>query len=191
GIMDELGVDRAHVVGHEWGAGVAWQLASRHPERVLTLTAISIPHPVAYAEALEHDPDQQRRARQLASFRRAGGAEEAMLLEGGLDDYLDGTDPEVDVAAIRALVAEPGVLKAGLNWYRGMHLRDVEGLQKVTVPTMYVWSDGDPGIGRLAAETSGRYVEATYRFEVLEGFSRFLPEAAADRLAELLLEHLD
>lgn len=44
-VLDALEVRSAHVVGHDWGAAVAWQLAARHPERVRTLTAVSVPHP--------------------------------------------------------------------------------------------------------------------------------------------------
>src|SRR6202035_3271484 len=43
-VLDELGVQTAHVVGHDWGAGVAWLLATLHPDRVIKLVAISVPH---------------------------------------------------------------------------------------------------------------------------------------------------
>ena len=56
-IMDGCGVDRAHVVGHDWGAVVGWWLAARYPARVCTFTAISVPHPRALARALFADSD--------------------------------------------------------------------------------------------------------------------------------------
>src|SRR6185369_7464160 len=52
GLLDAYGLARAHVVGHDWGAAVGWNLAGRHPDRVATLTAISVPHPAADARRL-------------------------------------------------------------------------------------------------------------------------------------------
>ena len=48
GLADALGVDRFHLVGHDWGGAVAWQVAGRHPDRLLTLTVLSTPHPAAF-----------------------------------------------------------------------------------------------------------------------------------------------
>ena len=46
GIADAVGVERFHLVGHDWGASIAWQLAARHGDRLLTVTPISVPHPL-------------------------------------------------------------------------------------------------------------------------------------------------
>ncbi|MGH9094055.1 MAG: alpha/beta fold hydrolase, partial [Acidimicrobiales bacterium] len=43
-LADAAGADQLHVVGHDWGAALAWFLAARHPERVRTLSALSVPH---------------------------------------------------------------------------------------------------------------------------------------------------
>src|SRR3954451_17919617 len=65
-VLDALGLESAHVVGHGWGAQVAWLLAAMHRERVRTLTAVSIPHPKAMLLALRVKPSQQAR---MAYFR--------------------------------------------------------------------------------------------------------------------------
>ena len=51
-LLDAAGIDAAHVVGHDWGGAVAWALAGRHPDRVLSLTALSTPHPARDEGAL-------------------------------------------------------------------------------------------------------------------------------------------
>ena len=50
-VADHFGLDRFDLVGHDWGAMVAWVVAGRHPDRVRTLTAVSVPHPRAFAAA--------------------------------------------------------------------------------------------------------------------------------------------
>ena len=80
GLLDAYGLARAHVLGHDWGAAVGWNLAGRHPDRVATLTAVSVPHPAAHAAALRDDADQQRRSGYIAVLRRPD-AEDLLLAE--------------------------------------------------------------------------------------------------------------
>jgi pimeloyl-ACP methyl ester carboxylesterase len=190
GLLDALGAERADVVGHDWGAAVAWQLAGRHPERVRTLTAVSVPHPRAFVHALTVDEDQRRRSLYMRDFGRPG-YEHELLRDGaaGLRSLFGGV-PAVDVEHVLERLGTPEVLRRCLDWYAAQTREDATGLGPVTAPTLHVWSDADVALGRTAAEATGRFVEGPYRFEVLEGVSHWVPEEAADRLAALVLEHL-
>ena len=184
-VLDALGADRAHVVGHDWGAAVAWQLAARHPDRVRTLTAVYVPHPAAFVEALRTDPDQRARSRYMKDWQDP--ATEAALLDGGLAEVLgDGPDAEHHLRAMQ----QPGALTAALRWYRAQSTADLDGLGPVTAPTLHVWSDADPALGPVATYGTARHVAGEYRLEVLDGVGHWVPEAAADRLSALMLEHL-
>ena len=81
-VLDGLGWADALVVGHDWGAVVAWGLAATHPARVSGLVAVSVPHPAAYGAALATDPDQQARSAYLGLFREPGTAEAVLLADG-------------------------------------------------------------------------------------------------------------
>ena len=197
GLLDVLGLERAHVVGHDWGAAVAWQLAARHPDRVRSLTAVSVPHPTAFTEALRSDDDQRQRSQYMKLFRVEGKAEEVLLRpddtgqpDGGFRRFFGGAEATADVDRYLEQMHEPGRLTACLNWYRAASREDGEGLPEVTVPTMYVWSDGDLALGRTAAEATASHVAGPYRFVELQGVSHWVPEEAPEVLAELLLEHL-
>ncbi len=193
GILDALGVERAHVVGHDWGAAVAWQLAAHHPERVRTLTAVSVPHPVAFTEALVTDADQRERSQYMRLFQQEEGKPERVLLEDGaerLRGFLQASLMGEEADRYVEQMQEPGRLTAALNWYRAARREDVEGFPPVTVPTLYVWSDGDLALGRTAAEATGSHVQGPYRFVELPGVSHWVPEEASERLAAELLEHL-
>ena len=192
GMLDGLGVERAHVVGHDWGAAVAWQVAGRHPERVRTVTAVSVPHPVAFSEALAGDADQRERSQYMRLFQVEGKAEEVLLRdgEGGLRTFFGGAEATADVERYVEAMQEPGRLTAALNWYRAASRASVDGFPPVTVPTMYVWSDGDLALGRTAAEATALHVQGPYTFVELEGVSHWVPEEAPEDLTALLLEHL-
>ena len=197
GMLDALGLERAHVVGHDWGAAVAWQLAARHPDRVRSLTAVSVPHPVAFTEALRTDDDQRQRSQYMKLFRVEGKAEEVLLrpdasgeADSGFRRFFGGEEATADVDRYLQQMHEPGRLTACLNWYRAASRSDNEGLPEVTVPTLYVWSDGDLALGRTAAEATASHVAGPYRFVELPGVSHWVPEEAPEVLSGLLLEHL-
>jgi pimeloyl-ACP methyl ester carboxylesterase len=188
---DLLGADRFHLLGHDWGGAIAWQVGGRHPERLRTLTSVSTPHPAAFRRAIE-ESDQADRSGYILFFRSPEA--EAFFLD---DDAAtlrtlysaSGLDEEAAAEYLRVLT-EPGALTAALNWYRAADLGLVEGLGPITTPTLYVWSTNDPALGREAAEATGEFVDGPYRFEVLDGVSHWIGEEAPDTLNALLLDHL-
>lgn len=189
-IADALGFARFHLVGHDWGAAIAWEVAGEQPERIVSLTAVSVPHPTAFALALANDPDQQAKSTYITFFRQPGVAEQTLLASDAAvlrGIYGDGP-ASAHADDYVALLSEPGALTAALNYYRALGLTSSTG--PTTVPTLYVWSTGDTALGRYGAERCGDYVDAPYRFAIIAGVSHWLPEDAADELSALLLEHL-
>lgn len=178
-----------HVVGHDWGAVVAWHVAGRHPERVRTLTALSVPHPIAFAAALASADDEQRNPSAYIAFFQQVGAAEDLLLAGGLAAMLRAAGYPGDVDERVRAMSEPGALTAALNWYRAIDA-GLAAVGRISRPTLYVWSTEDVALGRQGAEGTDRYVDGPYRFEVLEGITHWIPEQVPDVLNRLLLEHL-
>jgi pimeloyl-ACP methyl ester carboxylesterase len=201
-VADSVGLARFDLVGHDWGAMVAWVVAARHPGRVRTLTAVSVPHPRAFAHAFsgtgEGADDQRQRSSYIDVFRAEGGVAERALL--GEDNSGDGLRAMFDASGLPSdteevgvfvdAMLEPGALTAALNWYRAMDPGSLADVGAITVPTLYVWSDEDIALGRAAAESTVDWVSAPYRFEVLSGVSHWIPETAPDALNGLLLAHL-
>jgi pimeloyl-ACP methyl ester carboxylesterase len=188
-VLDELGVESAHVIGHDWGAQVGWLLAALHPDRVRTLTAVSVPHPKAMLLALRVRPSQRARLSYFTLFR-SRAAERVLLAR--------------DAAALRGLLRPVGArarlyvdamrdrsrLTAGLNWYRGLAGEQLKGVGVVGVPTTYVWSDRDGAVGRTAALRTRDWVSADYQLVVLRGVSHWVPEEAPEALAEVTLARI-
>jgi pimeloyl-ACP methyl ester carboxylesterase len=191
-IADRLGAGTFHVVGHDWGGVVAWRLAGQQPERVATLTAVSTPHPRAFARSLVAGTQALRSAyipvfllprlpELLLGAHRQWGLRRLLAQDGLGVEWVD--------TYARAL-AQPDALSAALAWYRAATPFSL-GAPRVSVPTLYVWGSGDPALGPRAAITTGRWVTGPYRFEVLAGAGHWLPEHHAGELGRLLLDHLD
>lgn len=189
-VADDMGGHQFDVVGHDWGAALAWHLAARYPERVRTLTAVSVPHPKAFSKAMVSS-DQAARSAYMLAFRQTPGIVEKSLLAmnaAGLKAVYRGLDD--DAVEHYVSLMRDGALRGGLYWYQAMGKDDVADMGSITVPTLFVWSTDDPAIGRKAAELCAEHVEGPYRFEVIEGVDHWVPEKAADQLNRLLLEHL-
>jgi pimeloyl-ACP methyl ester carboxylesterase len=189
-LMTAMEVPVADVVGHDWGANVAWALAAWHPDRVRSLTAVSVPHPTAFTAAYRSDPEQKERSAYIRLFWQEGKAEEVLLADDARRlrrMFGDVVDPE-SVDGYVAVLSAPGALTAALNWYRAMS--SATPVDDVGVPTTYVWSDGDIAIGRIAAEGCAAYVTGDYRFVELPGVSHWIPEEAPDRLAVAILDRI-
>ena len=187
-LADALGLGSFHLVGHDWGAAVAWVAAAHHADRLLSLTAVSVPHLAAYGAALAGDPDQQQRASYIGLLRQEGKAEHLLLENDGerlIAMYGDAV-PAGHTADYVAHLSEPGALTAALNWYRSM-TANLSALPPVTVPTTYVWSDDDVAIGRVPAEQCIEFVDADYRFVELKGVTHWIPEQAPEALAEAII----
>ncbi|MFD7009636.1 alpha/beta fold hydrolase [Rhodococcus jostii] len=188
GLLDALGLDSAHLVGHDWGAAVAWVVAARHPDRIISLTTVSVPHPGAFGWALREDADQKERSSYIRLLRMEGKAERVLLGENAQAlraMFGDAVAPAL-VDRHVALLGEPGALTGALNWYRAM-TSDFEQTPAVTVPTTYVWSTGDQALGRAGAERCGEFVDAPYEFVVLDDATHWIPEQRPGALADAIL----
>lgn len=191
GILDALDVSTVDIVGHDWGANVAWCLATWHPERVRSLTAVAVPHPLAFAWAFRNDSDQQERSSYIRLFWKEGKAEKVLLDDDArrLRAMLTGL-PTDAIAHYVSVLTEPGALTATLNWYRAMDRDEFADMPAVTVPTTYVWSTEDLAVGQAAAQKCGEFVDATYRFVILDGVSHWIPEHAPDQLTAAILDQM-
>src|SRR5262245_43512671 len=132
GVADALGFDRFHLVGHDWGGAVAWQVAGRHPDRLRTLTVLSTPHPGAMGLALAGSlgGDQSQRSSYFQIFR-AEGAEDSFVRDdhqffrllfaaSGMPE--GGGEPYIEALGTHE------AMRAALNWYRAADLSLVDGL---------------------------------------------------------------
>jgi pimeloyl-ACP methyl ester carboxylesterase len=187
-LVDAIG-GPVHLVGHDWGAAVAWDVAGHAPERVRSLVAVSVPHPAAFLRSMTRS-GQALRSWYMLAFQVPLLPEwllthhpERFLKKFRMTDEM--------VAAFRREIVADGALRGGLGWYRSLPtLRPGSVSGRVTVPTTYVWSDDDAALGRKGAELTERYVRGPYRFEVMTGVSHWIPEERPAELAALVVDRV-
>ena len=151
-LVDAIGAP-VHLVGHDWGAAVAWSTAAGYPDLVRTLTAVSVPHP------------RRSSARCSAAVRSCARTTSALFQIPWLPEFVlppasgcvagcsaaAGMTPE-QIAQVQTDVVDGGALTPSLNWYRAMPFASPRYTRKVSAPTTYVWSTGDIALGRRGAD---------------------------------------
>ncbi len=190
GLLDGLDIERAHVVGHDWGAAVAWVTAALAPERVNHLVALSVGHPTSFGSA---GLAQREKSWYMLLFQFEEIAERWLSADDFANFRAWGGHP--DVEAIVAEMSAPGALTAGLNWYRAnvppsalVELPIV--LPPVQAATMGIWSTGDPHLLEPQMLGSAEHVAGAWRYERLEDAGHWMQLDAPETLNALLVEFL-
>ena len=192
-LIGELGDGPVHLVGHDWGANIAWSFAARRPELLVTVTGVSVPPIAAYVRGLQN-PRQLKASWYVGAFTIPGLIEGTVATGLGKRQLIaalraSGQTSERATRDIEALLDSDGGLTAALNYYRAARIGLRERRGRITTPAMFVWSTGDTAITSAATRTAARCVAGNYRSSTLLGVSHWIPEEAPVELATVILEH--
>jgi pimeloyl-ACP methyl ester carboxylesterase len=189
-LLTVSGAAPVHLVGHDWGAVVAWATAARHPSLVSTLTAVSVPHTRAFLRSMLSS-DQALRSYYMALFQLPWLPELVLSRGPKVIERLFGASGMTaeQLQHVQHDIVEGGALTGSLNWYRAMPFAGGSYLRKVTVPTSYVWSTGDVALSRRGAELCERYVTGPYRLEILDG-THWIPEEHPAELVDIIVDRI-
>ncbi|HEY0933504.1 MAG TPA: alpha/beta fold hydrolase [Trebonia sp.] len=187
-VLDAVSAPAAHVVAHDWGAGVAWLAAMYQPDRVRSLTALSVPHPGA------PDTVRQREMAWYQLFFQFPGVAEATLSYDNWAALRELTAGYRDIDQAIADLSRPGALTASLNPYRANLAPRMPGprppFPPVTMPVLGVWSDGDRYLDGARMRASGDLVQGPWRYAEITGASHWIPLDAPGELNPLLIDWL-
>ena len=164
-LIDHLGGGPVTVIGHDWGASVAYVLAARHPDRVARLILLNGVHPIPFQREMARGGAQSQASQYILWLRRDGS--EDRLAENGFAKLMDLFSARMDLswmtperlAAYRTGWARPGRMRGMVNWYRasplqvavpGQPITDLPALPRdalrVIQPHLLIWGTGDTAL---------------------------------------------
>jgi len=197
GLIRSLGAERAIVVGHDWGGGVAWRFAMDYPEAVEKLVICNAPHPTRFAETLRSF--RQLRKSWYMFFFQLPWLPEALIqsdLERFLERGLRGAAvrqsafSDDDLRVYAAALRQPGALTAAINYYRavmrwGWRLPNLP----ITAPTLLIWGQNDLFLGEEVIYGTGRFVP-NLRVHFIPNCGHWVQLEAADEVQQVMLDFL-
>ena len=146
-LLDAAGIERAHIVGHDWGGALAWGMAGRHPDRTASVVVLSTPHPAAMVDAFRHS-NQALKSWYMGFFQLPLLPE--VLTRRTLARLLRASGlPEQYVTIYVYAMADPGAMTGAINWYRGIPFSMRDPVGRIRVPTTYIWGRHDVALNRL------------------------------------------
>ena len=197
GVLDTLTDSKAFVVGHDWGAVVAWYLAAFYSDRVSRTAILSVPHPRIFIRNLITNPAQLRRSWYILFFQFPWVPEQILrrrdwaLLVGALrDTFPPGVFSDSDIEQYKKSWARKGALTAMLNWYRAALLRPSTlaldpKASRVKVPALLIWGKNDQFVGEAMARESLEYCDDG-RLEMFETASHWVQHEEPTQVNNLL-----
>jgi len=168
GLIDAAGREKAVIVGHDWGGGVAWWTALRYPQRVEKLVILNSPHSTVLTNQFLRNPRQLRKSWYMFAFQLPRLPEWLTLrndAETGKNALRQssrpGTFSEADLARYADAWQQPGAMTGMINWYRAAFRRrpTPPADDRVHVPTRIIWGARDAFLNRELATLSAEYCD--------------------------------
>ncbi len=208
GWLDDIGVDRAHLVGHDWGAVITFVVATYHPDRVHTATAMAIPPLARIPEAVRRVPRQVQRSWYMTWFQvrglsdRSVRARDYALIKRLWRSWSPGyAMSEAEFADIRATFARPGVVGAALAYYRqnatppimlGLRSSPATATTTVRAPMLLIHGADDGCMDRRMFDAAIDHADFPrgLQHEEIADAGHFVHLERPDTVTALVLEHL-
>lgn len=198
-LINWAGAERATVVGHDWGANVAWHFAMRHGDMLDRLVTMNVPHPATMKTAFIN-PAQLLRSSYAFAFQfprlpeRMFLARDVAVLRKTLqvDPMREGAFTEEDIDRYVEAMKQPGAVTGGMNYYRAAFRQGKEqtlDVCPVIAPVLVIWGERDRFIGKQYADPPVD-LAPNARVVRLPDASHWVQNDRPERVNELLLEFL-
>ena len=198
GLLDAVGAADAHVVGHDWGALVAWWLGLHDAHRVRTLSALNVPHPTAFRRTLRTDPRQLARSWYAILFQLPWLPEALarrnnwrVAVASMADTSRPGAFDATDFDRYRRAWGVENAYRSMINWYRAVFRGNTRPRRRrVDPPALVLWGAEDTFLRRPLAAKSSAYCD-NGRLVLWEDATHWLHHEHPDRVVDELTRQFE
>ena len=194
GLMDAGGYDRVNLVGHDWGAFVAWWIGIKYPQRLKKLVILNVPHPAVFSRYIRSHPAQMRKSWYIFAMQLPWLPEKllsanqyASLASAITSSANPGAFTEADLSEYRRAWSQPGAVTGMINWYRAIYRSKAQppASVRVTVPTHIIWGKRDHVLSWQMAEESLKFCDDG-RLEFIDTATHWVQHEEPERVNSLI-----
>jgi len=190
-IADAINVNKFHLIAHDWGAGIGWNIVYNNAEKIISWTALSVPHSRGFRKAIKMDKEQRKKSRYIGWFLFPV-IPEIMLRKNDFEKFRKlwkHSSPE-ELDNYLTVFRRKYTLTAALNYYRANFKKvNNQPVGDITTPTLFIWGKNDLAIGKVAAENNHKYMKGDYTFIEIEG-GHWLIQSNYLEVEKAIIEHL-
>ena len=189
-IAGEFNIDKFHLVGHDWGSAVSWYLTSNFPDRIITLSALSVPHLDAFVYSMRNDLIQIKKSEYISFFNKPILPEIYFKIFSYRNlKRIWSKSSESEIASYLEIFKQRRALKSALNWYRANFKDDKSRIGDVSTSTLIIYGMNDMAIDVKSVDDSEKYLKGKYKIEKLDS-GHWLIQESFEEVSESILDHI-
>jgi len=189
-IVDAFGLDKFHLVGHDWGSAVGWTVSAFNKDRVLSYSALSVPHVDAFSNAIVNDDIQTKKSYYIDLFKIKYLPEFYFKVFNfwNLKKILSSSD-EDEIESYLEVFKQKNALKSALNWYRASSFGKSKKIGDIYVPTLMIYGTKDMAIGEKGVDETEKFIKSYYRLKKIDS-SHWLIQDSFDVVSKEIIDHV-
>ena len=190
-IADKFKFDKFHLIGHDWGSAVGWYTVSMYSDRIISWSALSVPHLDAFFESINTNTEQQRKSRYISFFKIPVLPE--LYLKIFCYKYLKDIwrkSSTLEIEKYLEVFKQKGALKASLNWYRANIKNSNNMIGNIDTSTLILYGIKDMAIGEKSVDESAKYLKGEYNIEKLD-VGHWLIQESFESISNSIIKHLN
>lgn len=190
-IANSFHKDKFHLIGHDWGAVIGWNIVHDYKERIISWTGLSVPHIEAFFKALETDKEQQQKSSYIKLFSLPF-IPEMRIRKNDFEKFRNlwkNSTPE-EVTDYLSVFRNKKSLTAALNYYRAnVGKGKTTPIGNIKIPTLFIWGNKDLAIGGVSVENGHQYMKGDYTYKEVNG-GHWLMQTNYTEVTTAITEHI-
>ena len=190
-IANEFNIDKFHLVGHDWGSAVGWYLASNFSDRIITWSALSVPHLDAFVYSMINDKEQIKKSEYIKFFNKPIFPEIYFKIFSYKNlKNIWSKSSESEIISYLEIFKQRKALKSALNWYRANFKDDESVIGDISIPTLIIYGMNDMAIDVKSVDNSEKFLKGRYKIEKLDS-GHWLIQESFEEVSKSIIEHIN
>ena len=190
-IANQFNIDKFHLVGHDWGSAVGWYMSSKFSDRIITWTALSVPHLDAFVYSMRNDKEQIKKSKYIKFFNMSLIPDIYFkIFSYKFLKKIWTKSSEIEIQYYLDTFKQRKAIKSALNWYRANFKNDQSRIGDISIPTLIVYGINDHAIDIKSVDNSIQFLKGIHKIEKLNS-GHWLIQESFEEVSNSILKHIN